>query len=49
MEQNVGPKLVYDASNLAKMFACGTLPNFMMSWNTLFSKEYLHVGHFRIL
>jgi hypothetical protein len=38
------PKLVYDAADMAKMLPCGTLENFMTTWNTLFSKKYLHVG-----
>jgi hypothetical protein len=31
------------------MVTCGTLQNFMTSWNTLFLKECLHVGPFRML
>jgi hypothetical protein len=35
----VGPKLAYDTSDMAKMLTCRTLENFMMTWNTLFSKK----------
>jgi hypothetical protein len=35
----VGAKLVYDAVDMVKMLTCGTLLNFMTTWNTLFSKN----------
>jgi hypothetical protein len=35
----VGPNLFYDAADMAKMLICGTLENFMTTWNTLFSKN----------
>jgi hypothetical protein len=35
----VGPKLVYDTADMAKMLTCGTLENFMTTWNTLFLKN----------
>jgi hypothetical protein len=36
---HVGPNLVYDAADMAKMLICGTLENFMTTWNTLLSKK----------
>jgi hypothetical protein len=33
-----GPKLVYDTADMAKMLTCGTLKNFMTTWNTIFEK-----------
>jgi hypothetical protein len=40
----VGPNLVYDAADMAKMLICGTLENFMTTWNTLLSKKMLTCG-----
>jgi hypothetical protein len=34
----VGPKLVYDATDMAKMRTCGTVENIMTTWNTIFDK-----------
>jgi hypothetical protein len=31
--------LVSDAADMGQMLTCGTLKNFMMTWNTLFSKN----------
>jgi hypothetical protein len=42
----VGPKLVYDTADMAKMLTCETLANFMTNWNILFSEKCLHVGSY---
>jgi hypothetical protein len=34
----MGPKLVYDVVDKAKMLTCGILENFMTTWNTIFEK-----------